>query len=346
MKPINHPENQIVTIDAARGFFSVAVMLYHLLFFNEIVQIERIAYYAVYGFFTISGLALYVTYRDRITSADDLRSYFIKRFFRIAPLYFFVLAVRMMMPSLPADLLYRLLLNLTLTFGLANPGSTTLNGGGWSIGIEMVFYLFFPVIVIMCRGSLARLAALAAFASIVAILFTNITLRGNQGAMTSDLWERYTQPIAFFGYFACGILVGAGYVSFPWLKGRAYSFALLAIGTLPFLLIRTEADLQLLTGNKGIALAAGTILIVAGATFLPEPRGRLRSLAAWLGAMSYPVYLIHLLVAIVMRTWFPLGWTNVLVAISATILISIAVRRFIETPFRAWGRTLALPRGP
>jgi peptidoglycan/LPS O-acetylase OafA/YrhL len=335
------PENHIVTIDAARGIFAVGVMLYHLLFFNGIVQVERVAYYAVYGFFVISGFALYVTYRDRLTDVADLRSYFIKRFFRIAPLYFTVLAVRLCIPPVPDDLLYRLLLNFSLTFGLANPGSTALNGGGWSIGIEMVFYVFFPVILIMCRGSLARLAGFAALASVVAVLFINITLEGNRGGMTSELWERYTQPVAFFGYFAFGLLFGAVYVRYPWLKGQAYSFALLVLGALPFFLVRAETDLQLLTGTKGVMLAAGTVLIVAGATFLPEPRGRLRDLAAWLGAMSYPVYLIHLLVTTAMREWFPLGWINVATAIAMTFLLSMCVRRYIEMPFRELGRTIA-----
>lgn len=128
--PAKKPEDHIVTVDATRGVLAVSVMIYHLLYANQIVQIERIAFFAVYGFFVISGFALYVTYSRRISDLDDIRSYFIKRVFRIAPLYLTVLAARIAVHPLPEDFFYRFLLNVTLTFGFANPGTTSLNGGG------------------------------------------------------------------------------------------------------------------------------------------------------------------------------------------------------------------------
>src|SRR5215467_3600872 len=107
MGPEKRTQTQVATIDAARGIFAIAVMVYHLLYFNGIAQVERIAYYAVYGFFVISGFALYITYCDRLATIHDLRAYFIKRFFRIAPLYFVVLIARLCVPPLPGDLFYR-----------------------------------------------------------------------------------------------------------------------------------------------------------------------------------------------------------------------------------------------
>ena len=282
-------DKHVITIDAARGVFAFSVLFYHELYFNGIVQIERIAYYAVYGFFVISGFALFVAYHDKIGTADQIRTFFVRRFFRIAPLYFSVLALRLLVQRWPGEMTYRMVLNLTLTFGLANAGSTALPGGGWSIGIEMVFYTLFPIIMILAGRSLLALAAMTVVSVYLMHKFINITLAGPYTEMNADNWERYVQPIAFFGYFAFGMLLAAVYLRFQHLKGNAVlAVTLIVVGLIPFLTIRTNTTLQLLTGTKGLILMTATMVIVAGAAFLPEPRGLVRRAAIWLGVMSYP----------------------------------------------------------
>lgn len=197
----------------------------------------------------------------------------------------------------------------------------------------MVFYLFFPLILAFCRGSVLRLCVLTVFSTVIALLFINITLRGHQSMLEGNVWESYTQPVAFFGYFSFGCLLSALYVHRPQLKGNVFSFVLIGIGLLPFLLVRTSTTLQLLTGVKGVLLMSGTLLVIAGAAFLPEPRGWLRTLANWLGQMSYSIYLIHLVVWMAVSSWFPLGAMNVVTVIAVTFMLSMIVNRYVEQPF-------------
>jgi peptidoglycan/LPS O-acetylase OafA/YrhL len=241
----------------------------------------------------------------------------------------------------PGNNLYRLWVNLSLTFGLTNPGSTALNGGGWSIGIEMVFYLFFPIIIIFTRQSVAALLALTAFAVPLMVMFVNITLAGHASMLEPDIWAKYTQPVAFFGYFAAGMLLGAIYVAMPALKGTVYSAGLIIAGLIPFFFIKTQTTLGLLTGPTGLILMSATMAIVAGATFLPEPKGATRRFCIWLGTLSYPIYLIHPLAGQLVHWILHNGFARMVSVFVLTIVLSIIVNRLIEKPMRETGRKFA-----
>lgn len=83
----------------------------------------------------------------------------IKRYFRIAPLFYVMIVFELGRQAFSGQIQQdaaSILLNLSLFFGLI-PYSTTSSfvWGGWSIGVEMVFYLVFPVFVLAARSRLA-----------------------------------------------------------------------------------------------------------------------------------------------------------------------------------------------
>jgi exopolysaccharide production protein ExoZ len=321
----------IATVDAARGAMAFAVMAYHLLSYQRIVTIDRVAYYAVYGFFVISGFSLYVRYRDSLVDMKALRAYLIRRFFRIAPLFYCVVALQLLLEPRPAEWVNRLLLNLTFAFGLANPGANSLITGGWSIGIEMVFYLVFPIMLAVSATSLPRLLAIAAVGIAAALAFINTTASAN--------WVTYSQPVAFFGYFAAGAALGEVFVRYHHLKGSLVSIVASAVCLLPFLLVQSETSVGLLVGWRGLLLMASAIALISAIAFLPEPTGRLLWLAQLLGALSYPVYLLHPVVYA--QTEGGKMW-RLPVTVVATVVLAYLINRYVEWPARRYGGRLAL----
>lgn len=193
-------------------------MTYHLLYYEQITDLDRVSYYFVYAFFIISGFSLYLTYRDRMSTLEQLRVYAVKRFRRIAPLFWFAVLIYVLLIGVPAKPWTIIAMNLALAFGFTNPGSTSMLTGGWSIGIEMVFYLCLPLLTLIGTGSLRRLTILSLISVVSMVAFVNATLAGHP--TMREVWVDYTQPWAFFGYFAVGCLLGEIYLRRPDAKGQ------------------------------------------------------------------------------------------------------------------------------
>lgn len=326
----------VVTVDCARGLLAVAVMAYHYLHLEGIAHVERVAYYAVYAFFVVSGFALFLRYHNGLDTAEGVRRYVARRVFRIAPLFYFAIILHVLLVGPEAAQGYKVLWSASLLFGFANPGDSSLLMGGWSIGIEMVFYLLLPFVVWMLRSM--RALALATLGALVfSAAFVNFTLEGRE-AFDAALWSAYTQPAAFLGYFMAGILLAAIFRAFP-AKGRLWPVLLLAAALVPFLLIDATHPVDLLTDWRGLVLTAATIAFVAGAVYLKEPGGYARTVAQMVGALSYPIYLLHPLAYLAAgKLGIVSTWPRLLLATCLTVLVSMLVQRLLETPARAFGR--------
>lgn len=304
-------------------------MLYHLFAWEAGVAVERVAYYAVYAFFIISGFSLYISYCDRLESAAQIRHFMVKRFKRIVPLFYTVLLLHLVLKGYAPQDWKSLPANLTLMFGVMNPGETSILAGGWSIGVEMVFYLVFPVAVLCCERSLLRLAILFCIAFAMQLLFVNHVMRGHD-TMANGAWVAYTQPVAFGGYFFAGCLLGELYKRFSHLKGAPWAVPAALAFLAVFAVVRVDVPTALLKGPIGLMLAATTIAFIAATAFIREPTGTLRTVAGWFGALSYPVYLLHPLVQHKLTGLpFPAG-IRIGLIVFLTIGLSWLVTRYIE----------------
>ncbi len=320
---------------------ALVVMAYHILEREGIAEVERAAYYAVYSFFVISGFSLHIAYRNKLASAIGIQSYLIKRFFRIAPLFYVALLLRLLLVPLPSNLFSSVLLNLSLAFGFADPGALSLINGGWSIGIEMVFYVAFPVVILVCVNDIKRLAAVAVAGIVLMVSFDNFILQGAE-TMTATIWSQYTQPAAFFGYFVAGVFFAELLIRCPWLKGASIAMPIAGVCLIPFFLIQVDAPVHLLTGVKGFILMLSSIVFVGAVAFISEPTGKLRELAIWLGVLSYPVYLLHPQAhQLLLRIGFGNQVTRSIAIVVLTVGLSVVVSKYIEMPAREYGRRLA-----
>ena len=315
---------------------AMGVMIYHLLHYEGIITIPQLGTYAVYCFFVISGFSLYTVYVDDFVSEGSLRAYVLRRFFRIAPLYYLTLAAYLLARGLPEGGWYAIFMNVSFLMGLDNPVATAITTGGWSIGIEMVFYLFLPLIVMLFRRNLLAIALFTAAALVSQITFVNHLF---EGKAIGAVWVDYIQPIAFIGYFVSGCAIAVALQYAPRLKGH---WAAIAVSLLiPCMFIFVPRDhAAILSGGLGITLTLLTIVFVIGTVFLPEPAGLARVVAAWIGRISYPVYLLHPLIYGIYGQKLAGPWA-VVGSIVLSLIISDLVSRFFEAPASALGKRLA-----
>jgi peptidoglycan/LPS O-acetylase OafA/YrhL len=145
-------------IHGLRGIAALTVVLYHLVHIGGVTPPNAFAFitrdfgYSVHLFFIISAYSLMHSTESKINHPHWLRDYFIKRFFRIAPLFYVMLFLFIavgLYPMAGAENITNLILNLSFTFGFVP--ATGIVWGGWSVGVEMIFYAIFPVLILIIK---------------------------------------------------------------------------------------------------------------------------------------------------------------------------------------------------
>lgn len=142
-------------VQSLRGFAALAVVFFHFTKMlgqdlpTEFAFIERDFRFGVQLFFVISALSLCYSTTNQINNPNWINNYFIKRLFRIAPLFYLMLTFEILRQFFTngavTSSLSSIFLNLTFTFGFAPPSSSIV-WAGWTIGVEMIFYLIFPIL--------------------------------------------------------------------------------------------------------------------------------------------------------------------------------------------------------
>lgn len=293
----------------------------------------------VHLFFALSAFALAWANPE---AAARPGPYLVKRVFRIAPLYW--LMVALILARIPWPGADRVAAELTFAFGFIPGWHGGLVPAGWTIGVEMPFYLLLPLLLrIRSVGGMAVAAALATALSFAARLWLAAALPGSDyhaASLASNLWVFLLALLAFR--------------IFERVRGRpeegrvAAAAAVLGLGLIAFLLSPLAAPLAgpgspdlLLFGPALAALCLWQAL---------RPSWLMRSAPAlWLGERSYSLYLFHFLLILALRPAYGAivaalgqgGWTFLLaflVTLPPLCLAAALGYRFVERPGIALGR--------
>lgn len=336
--------------DLLRGLCALAVMAYHLLLWLDLASLHTLGSYGVYLFFVLSGASLAHTYARRLGSAPAVASFFVLRWLRLTPLFVVAALLSVALFSVRAGQLVdqlplRLALNLTYAFGVVDPVIWALPIGGWSLGIEWVFYAAFPLLLPLLRHGTLRWGVLAA-AVALQVFWIQRTV-GAAGGYDAHATAYHHAP-AFGAYFVAGCLIGLhtrarGMTGHPATAGAA------AAGLLALLLVLNPATAgPHLLGVPGVLLPLVCALTVwiSGRAAVPA---RWHGLARWMGDITYGSYLLHPLLFFGL-TWLVLpdlpastgGRVALALAVgAAACLAAVASERWLESPVRRWayGRT-------
>ncbi|WP_427875209.1 acyltransferase family protein [Flavobacterium sp. MMS24-S5] len=142
-------------VNALRGYAILLVILIHssqsFIVSDFVQKICSTGDLGVQLFFILSSFTLFNSYSKRILIEKEFtnRNFFIRRFFRIAPYYYLAGIVYVFYKSVIKHNeinIENLIANYTFTNGIYLPGINDIPPGGWSIGIEMLFYLLVPVL--------------------------------------------------------------------------------------------------------------------------------------------------------------------------------------------------------
>jgi peptidoglycan/LPS O-acetylase OafA/YrhL len=145
-----------IPLTSIRGLLAIWVVGYHWFFSMQNAILNYFlgyAYYSVDIFFILSGFVLTLIYKNIISTS--IPNFYLKRMLRVFPLHFFTLIILTLVVIHPTYN-FNLTFNYICSVFLLNPfylSDAITNPPAWSISVEVICYLFFPIVIISIRES-------------------------------------------------------------------------------------------------------------------------------------------------------------------------------------------------
>lgn len=341
---------KLLYVDALRGWAILAVVMVHVGTVETSAVLGAVIGQGARGvqlFYVVSAFTLFLSFQNRTGSERmPVRNFFVRRFFRIAPMYYLGICYYLWQDGLGArnwlgDATYisapNIVSNFLFLHGFNPYWVTSLVPGGWSIAVEMTFYVLLPFLFLRIKN-MDRAFNFFLFAIVLRwvlhAMLTRVHPIGSQ-----PLWDAY-----LFFYFPSQLPV----------------FALGIL--LYFVLYRprdiTTVSLLLFTGLVLLQLCAGFVFfpehVLFGVAFLclalALSRRRfvllVNPVINHIGRVSFSMYLVHFAVVYWLTRWNMMDYADneilnyairfVTVA-GVGVVISSVLYRWVELPFQRLG---------
>jgi peptidoglycan/LPS O-acetylase OafA/YrhL len=363
--PVDRPAARDLGLDAARTLSIALVLLSHSVLFFSVGETARLLLtlagaLGVEVFFSLSGFLIgriLLGLAERDLSGGDVANFLARRWLRTLPLYYVVLLVLLLVgwPLFPADAF--------LAHGFVPQGYWGLPQA-WSLGVEEVFYLSFPLLLwglVRAGGAGSRRPVARTAGALLAagwLLRLGYYFGGNPAG--SDLeWFR-SNPLLRIDACAYGVLLACALQArarrVGWRPSLRLRFALFfgfaaatAVAGATVLAMYSPGvgynSLRVLLAVYHVGLfpmldMAALLVILALLEAWPRLTGALPAAIRFGSRTSYGVYLIHVPVfvgvAASTRDLLPAGAATFAIALVVTALLAALAHRLIEAPALAW----------
>lgn len=309
-----HPQMQDIKkfeyIDTLRGLAVLAVLGVHCSqhgshpcpgWFGPVVIAGQ---FGIQLFYVVSALTLCLSMNARMPlEKKPVLNFFIRRFFRIAPLFYLAmvyylwqngLGPRYWLGNAPAITRANILSTATFTNSLNPYWINSVVDGGWTVAVEMSFYLFLPYLYYklnnLRKALWFTLVSLAASWALVWFMSKNPLISDHR------LWKEY---LYFFFPEQLPVFI-LGIVLFHWIKNSqataerqerecpvSFSNVLRACSAL--LLVESVTGCFIPQHFK----YAVAFVLLAYSLYLKSPKWLVNRLTVFLGKISFSLYLTH-----------------------------------------------------
>jgi exopolysaccharide production protein ExoZ len=288
-------------------------------------------------FFMVSGYTMMLTFGDKVDS-PAVRSFYIRRAFRIVPLFWAAILFYLVITKgegfkfwAPDGVTTR---DVVLTFFFMHWSSVTAFNsvvpGGWSIAVEMQFYLLFPLLIFLFRRPNGPMLVYAGIALISVI-----------GKFAAD---QYLLP-----HLAASLPQGQAYLAngffYCWLPQQLICFGF-GILLYDFIELKNKPSFgALLLAGASLSFStwgAEVMLLFALAFGILAANVRL-AFVGLLGRHSYAIYLVHFALVSAIAALWPMGLVPLFVLVTgASLALSyFVIEPLIERRFNRLGHALA-----
>jgi peptidoglycan/LPS O-acetylase OafA/YrhL len=331
-----------------QGLRAVAVLL---VVGEHVLGVPQGGYVGVDVFFVVSGFLITgLLLREHARSGSlDLRQFFARRVRRLLPAALLVLAATNLASLLvfPGERAGQVLRDSAWGLGLANvhfaalgtdysdatrPPSPVLHL--WSLAVEEQFYLVWPLVLLTLLAVLGRRAVLGVGALVAAsfawsVLSTAATPTAAYFSTPARAWE--------LGAGALLALAVRRQASRPWASWTG--LGLIAVAAVAF------DERTAFPGSAAVLPVLGTVLVLLGGAPL---RVLVHPVSAYVGRLSYSLYLWHWPVLVLASALLPAGVVRTAAVLTGAAVCSVLSLHLVEDPVRRSGwlarRTAPSPR--
>ena len=362
------PTHRLGYLDALRGFAALYVVIYHISHIPRPI-LEAPSYlkaFVDFGgsgvllFFVISGFSMRLTWGKHASTEVPFRHFYITRFFRIAPLFYFWLVV-----SLLRDYAYKgnlglhstneVAANIFFLFNMHEPYQFGIVWASWTIGVEMLFYLFFPIISTYIGTNFSRSTMLLLF-SIAIVTFMKIAIGEHRDGeflflhtMFSGVGFLYMMPVFLLGVVTFHINEWLHSIT-PCNLHRSLGYLLGALSISGIIL----TTIWFPDRFQSVYITAFCYGILLLAFSMSDFKPLVNSQSIYIGKISYSLYLNHPNLVYLLTPFYVTIYSmnygssmSFLACIILTLIILIPLSqltfRFIEKPFTHLGKQLLAP---
>lgn len=343
-------------VDALRGIAVLLVVLAHTPVPSRLIILNIAGAYGVQLFFVVSAFTLFLSMASRVTrDSQPVLFFFIRRIFRIVPAFYvagiFYLIVNStgLNPWAPDGMhAWQIIATALFVHGWFPLAMNAVVPGGWSIAVEMNFYLFVPLCFALATN-IYRAFFLAVGLAILAVglnrLFLPEILADYAHNPTILYWfprlwfptEACVFPIGFALFFLCDRTTGH-------MRSDRKSWMLIGIGAvIAIVLWRLRIAESMLVAAYGIGMFVYFIAVFS-------PRIFVNPIVQYIGKISFSVYLFQFWIIDLVREYLMPYWQNtnpyimtvyfLICVVPPTCAVAALTHSFIEEPGQTLGKAV------
>jgi peptidoglycan/LPS O-acetylase OafA/YrhL len=297
--------DQLSGIYGLRAIAALMIVLFHLVYLAPNVRMpEALSVIKTHFglgvplFFVLSGFSLMYSTSRYVGRERWVQIFLIKRFFRIAPLFYVMVAffilynffVGHLMPS-PA----LISINMLFLFNLVPGNHESVVWAGWTLGVEMLFYALFPILLITVT-SFRRGLFLLVLSLLASIAAQDLLTAKGQGAYAS------MSLVVNAPYFIAGITAFFIFKRFALIKLNPLMIGMLCVSTFTIVIGTIVFNMTIGGYIYAYHLYIGVWALVFSLLCVWQGLYPSRLLSStpfqFCGERSYSIYLVHAIIVV------------------------------------------------
>jgi len=358
-------------IESLRAYAALGIILFHLIGSGHVNVPDSLGFIKTHFglgvplFFVVSGFSLAYGYWGRLSSESQLRTYFLRRFARIAPLFYAVLVFQFFNVWIEDGVIFSPLdvaLNALFAFNLVPHLVDGIVPASWTIGVEMLFYVVFPLCLMACR-SLSRTLFILVLSIVVSTVATN-DLKPLENYHAGFVYHNVVSQLP---YFIWGMLFFHIHrtinVAIDVAHVRMTSWVLCALG-FAGIYVMYASNLYVFFWDHNVhptwdMLWGLPFSVLCLAMALHPSRILSNAVTRYLGKISFSLYLVHPTVLYKLGKAGAYNWiyanlpgheviayfTCLLISLMIITAIATVTFKLIEQPGMDWGKRMASRKG-